>query len=448
MDFSDAYRYSGPVPAFSPDGRFVASVAEYRLIIREVETMRVVQLYSCLDRVDSIEWSANSIYVLCGIFSRGTIQVWSVESSEWSCKIDEGPAGVAAVRWSPDGCSVLVVAEFALRVTVWSLTDRKCRYLRGPKHVDRGVAFSADGAHMAVLERSDMKDWASVYDTRTWSEAAHFQLSTSDAADLAWSPEGCVLAVWDSCLKYKVVLVNPRNGSPLATYSAYDHEALGVKLCSWSPAGELLAVGSFDRCARLLDHVTWQPLLTAEHPQAVTAPAGVLVFREVRGRELGWGAGEPDEPAVPASRLHDPAARSSYVLADLPASVPFAKPALDAPSPKLGVGRCAWSGDGRYLATLEDSSGNAVWLWDLTAMELVAVLLHLAPVTDLAWGPRGSTLALVTGTNKVFLWTPGGATIAMLPLPTLQAFGCCWNNTATTLLLRGPEAFCCCYLTA
>lgn len=52
MDFSDAYRCSGPAPVFSPDGRFIASVAEYRLILREVESMRVVQLYSCLDRVD------------------------------------------------------------------------------------------------------------------------------------------------------------------------------------------------------------------------------------------------------------------------------------------------------------------------------------------------------------------------------------------------------------
>ncbi|GLC72039.1 hypothetical protein PLESTF_001197600 [Pleodorina starrii] len=448
MDFSDAFRCSGPAPAFSPDGRFLANVAEYRLIIREVETMRVVQLYSCLDRVDSIEWSSNSLYVLCGLFSRGVIQVWSVESSEWSCKIDEGPAGVAAVRWSPDGCCVLAVAEFGVRLTVWSLTDRKCVYLRGPKHAGgggergRGMAFSADGAHLAVLERSDMKDWVSVYDTRTWSEAAHFPLETSDAADLAWSPEGGVLAAWDTCLKYKVVLVDPRNGSPLATYAAYTHDALGVKVCSWSPGGELLAVGSFDRCARLLDHVSWQPLLTAEHPTSVAAPAQVVAFQE-----------EPDEPvggptASAASRPPDPSARSSYVIAQLPVPVPYAKPPLDAPAPKLGVGRCVWSGDGRYLATQEDSAGWAVWVWDLGAMELGAVLLHLEPITDMAWGPRGSTLAMVSGSSKVYLWTPGGASIVHLPLPTMQAFGCSWNNTATTLLLRGPEAFCCGYLTA
>jgi WD40 repeat protein len=96
MDFSEAYKFSGPSPIFSPDGRFLASVVEYRLIIREAETLSVVQLYSCLDRIDSMEWSPNSMYILCGLFSRAMIQVWSVEQSDWTCKIDEGPAGVQA----------------------------------------------------------------------------------------------------------------------------------------------------------------------------------------------------------------------------------------------------------------------------------------------------------------------------------------------------------------
>lgn len=154
MDFSQSFRCSGPHPAFSPNGRHVATAVGHRLIIRDSETLRVLQLYACLDSIDAIEWSPGSNYVMCGVFSRGLIQIWSVDSSEWSCKIDEGPAGVRAVRWSPDGTCVLAVAEWGLRVTVWSLTDRKCTYLGGPKHVGRGMAFSADGGHMAVLEVS------------------------------------------------------------------------------------------------------------------------------------------------------------------------------------------------------------------------------------------------------------------------------------------------------
>lgn len=55
-------------------------------------------------------------------------------------------------RWSPDGLSVLLVADFRVRLTVWSLVERKPTYLPGPKHYDRGIAFSPRGDQLAVLE--------------------------------------------------------------------------------------------------------------------------------------------------------------------------------------------------------------------------------------------------------------------------------------------------------
>lgn len=79
MDFSESYKISlGPEPAYSPDGRFLATSVEYRLIIREVESLRVVQIYACLDRVEELSWSANSLYVLCGLPKRGILQLFAV----------------------------------------------------------------------------------------------------------------------------------------------------------------------------------------------------------------------------------------------------------------------------------------------------------------------------------------------------------------------------------
>jgi hypothetical protein len=59
QDFSESYRCS-LLPAYSPDGRFIAAAVEYRLVIREVESLKVVQIYSCLDKIHRIEWSASS----------------------------------------------------------------------------------------------------------------------------------------------------------------------------------------------------------------------------------------------------------------------------------------------------------------------------------------------------------------------------------------------------
>lgn len=108
MDFSEPFKCSGPC-AFSPDGRFIASAAEYRLVIREALNLNVVQLYSCVDRIDSLEWSPNSLYVACGLFSRAIVQIWSSEQSDWACKIDEGPAGVqVAIRV---GMSAVIISQ-------------------------------------------------------------------------------------------------------------------------------------------------------------------------------------------------------------------------------------------------------------------------------------------------------------------------------------------------
>ena len=51
-----------------------------------------------------------------------------------------------------------------------------------------------------------------MYDARGWGQLAHYVVDTSDAADLAWAPDGGALALWDSCLTYKVGCQGARPG--------------------------------------------------------------------------------------------------------------------------------------------------------------------------------------------------------------------------------------------
>ena len=80
------------------------------------------------------------------------MQIWSIKDPDWTCKIDEGPAGVQCPRWSPDGQHILLVADFQIRLTIWSLVKRTCLHITGPKFADKGLAFSPSGAMMALLE--------------------------------------------------------------------------------------------------------------------------------------------------------------------------------------------------------------------------------------------------------------------------------------------------------
>ena len=63
--------------------------------------LQVVQLFSCLDKISYIEWANDSEYIRFGLNKRPLIQAWSLTQPEWTCKIDEGSAGIAYSRWSP-----------------------------------------------------------------------------------------------------------------------------------------------------------------------------------------------------------------------------------------------------------------------------------------------------------------------------------------------------------
>ncbi|KAJ1540124.1 WD repeat-containing protein wrap73, partial [Cladochytrium tenue] len=275
MDFTEIYKQTAFQCAFSPDARHLATAVDHRVVVRDATSLQIVQLYSCLARVHLVSWSPRDpALLLCASFSapappppggaadiepprgsaaardaggvgRAAVQVFSLRDPEWTACIEEGLAGLTAVRWAPDSRHILAFSDFQLRITVWSLTDTEAVYhIQYPKFSNRGFGFRPDGRYFALAERREGKDTVSVYDCEDWSLLKHFPVETSDLEDLAWSPDGRYIAVWDSLLEYRVAIYHP-DGRKAASYSAYEH-GLGVKTVSWSPSGQFLAVGSYD----------------------------------------------------------------------------------------------------------------------------------------------------------------------------------------------------------
>ena len=54
--------------------------------------------------------------------------------------------------WAPDGQHILVVSDFQIRISVWSLVTKLCVHLPGPKLPASSLAFSADGCMLALAE--------------------------------------------------------------------------------------------------------------------------------------------------------------------------------------------------------------------------------------------------------------------------------------------------------
>ncbi|XP_040947724.1 WD repeat-containing protein WRAP73 isoform X3 [Gossypium hirsutum] len=332
MEFTEAYKQTGPC-CFSPNARYIAVAVDYRLMIRDTLSFKVVQLFSCLDKISYIEWALDSEYILCGLYKRPMIQAWSLTQPEWTCKIDEGPAGIAYARWSPDSRHILTTSEFQLRLTVWSLVNTACVHVQWPKHGSKGVSFTKDGKFAAICTRRDCKDYINLLSCHSWEIMGVFAVDTLDMTDIQWSPDDSAIVIWDSPLEYKVLIYSP-DGRCLFKYQAYE-SGLGVKSVSWSPCGQFLAVGSYDQMLRVLNHLTWKTFAEFMHLSTVRAPCCAAVFKEVdEPLQLDMSGLCLDDDFMGGSGGHF---KVRYEVMEVPITFPFQKPPADKPNPKQGI---------------------------------------------------------------------------------------------------------------
>ena len=183
---------------------------DHRLVLRDAETLAVIFMQDCDSKIDKIEWSRDSDHVLCAMYRKGKVQCFRASDDAWRCAVDEGPAGIAFAKWSPCGTRVLCVTEFRLRLTVWSLIDATCVYVRAPKFADgRGLDFSPDGKFLAFVRRERCADSILVVDARDWTVASAFAVATEDLADARWSPDSTSIAVHDAPHAYGLILYAP-----------------------------------------------------------------------------------------------------------------------------------------------------------------------------------------------------------------------------------------------
>jgi WD40 repeat protein len=396
--------------------------------------MQIVHVYTCLDTIDSIQWSGDSQYVFVVIYQRGIVQVWSIEKPDWTCRITEGLAGLVAARWAPDSRSVLTTADFQIHLTAWNLTDGSAVAIKNPKNAGpvrtanrnrkNGLDFSPDGQFMALAHRIDCRDTVGIYSTSTWGKATEFATGTVDMDDLSWSPDGSVICVSDTELNYSIIIFSP-DGKRLSRYSAYEN-ALGVKSVAWNPAGTLLAVGSYDQNARLMTHASWNPIAELVHTVCVS-PGHAHVYCEVVVKGQGMDV------------------QTAYELASSQSRLKSVNPDPTKPNPRIGISTMGWSYDGKFLATKNDNMPHAVWIWTADKLRLYAVLIHRNVVRSFSWSPTKPTLAVCTGINKVFFWNPSGASWVDIPSNDFDVRGLRWNPQGTSILFLQTKQMCACF---
>jgi WD40 repeat protein len=199
---------TGSASVISPNGKFLASTMVSRLVLRELSKIsQILNVFQCLDKIDRIEFSPDSQYVLCGLYARNTVQVVSVSDFEWKCRISEGVAGIISVCWAPDSRTIITESDFGICLSAWSLCEEKHSIISFPKPSHKGfksqyIAFSDDKQFMAVVHRIELQDQIGIYSLHPLNELIKFKSKSYDISSIQWTPRDSNIITMDSPLHY------------------------------------------------------------------------------------------------------------------------------------------------------------------------------------------------------------------------------------------------------
>lgn len=152
MDFTETYKQTGSLVAFSPGAQFILTAVHDRLVVRRADTFQVARTWlvdnspsattailstsSSSGRtraagsgssapsdayISHIGWSKDSEYLFAACVKRGVVNVFKMRDEEWDARIEAGAEGLVRVEWAPDGRSLLCFSQWGVRQSTWCL---------------------------------------------------------------------------------------------------------------------------------------------------------------------------------------------------------------------------------------------------------------------------------------------------------------------------------------
>lgn len=148
MDFTEIYRQSSGLVAFSPGAHFILTAVADRLIVRRADSFNVSRSWQVSASpspsvaavslrppkatsrhtdnitqtpvISHVGWSSDSEYVFAACAKHGSVCVYRMRDEEWSAKIESGAEGLLKAEWAPDGRHILCFSEWAVSHTHYS----------------------------------------------------------------------------------------------------------------------------------------------------------------------------------------------------------------------------------------------------------------------------------------------------------------------------------------
>ncbi|KAK6346391.1 hypothetical protein TWF730_010717 [Orbilia blumenaviensis] len=400
----------------SPDGSLVASIQGSRLVLQDASTgevKRTTQLSSELSTtINFLKWSPptvpppstseggeeNNDIQTSNLPSRilvaddQVIEIFDAHNEDWKAILNPGFGGVKSVDFGSSLDEVLVLSEFGLKLTIWSLKTNFHVDLQHPKVGAQGFGYRPQTNHFALLNRPVAHDMLNLYSPGSYTPIKSVELSTVDAQALKWSPDGRWIAILESASAGYRVLLYTANGHMFRIHEQ-PCVGLGLRTVEWSSSGDFLVLGGYDGSVIFLNNFLFNKVVEMRHTIEVKTMA-----TDVWSEEL-TGLGE-----------------RHYTLITPPVHIPtVGSPASD-PKPKIGVSVISFCADETLVATKDERMPASVWIWSLESLTPLAILVQLSQVKAIQWHPsRGDLLAVVCGADfndvnttnmpSVYLWS-------------------------------------------
>ncbi|KAK6353153.1 hypothetical protein TWF696_005142 [Orbilia brochopaga] len=397
----------------SPDGSLIASVQGSRLLLQDVDTYeikRTIQLSAELSNICFLKWSPHGASLPADtgesesnppstprmrflVADEQVVEVYDAYDEEWKAVVTPGFGGVKNVDFGGSEDEVLILSEFGLKVTIWSLKDSSHVDIQYPKFGSKGFGYRPGTSHFALLTRPVAHDLLDIYSPQSYTPIKSVELPTIDAQGLKWSPDGRWIAIWDSPSAAYRVLLYTANGHMFRTHEQ-PCVGLGLRTVEWSPGGEYLVLGGYDGSVIFLNtFLQFNKVIEMRHTLEMKQPATDV-----------WS----EELSVHGDR--------HYTLITPPVNLPTVESPASDPNPKIGVSVISFSADGTLVVTKDERMSTSVWIWSLESLTPLAILVQLSQVKAIQWHPsRGDLLAVVCGADpnnastsnipSVYLWS-------------------------------------------
>ena len=372
-----------------------------------------------------------------------TIHIHDVTDPKWHACIDKASTTldkIAKLKFGFTNNEVLVFSDFGFKLTIWSVVTCRGVEMRDPKYNVQCYSFRPRSGHLALLTRAGAHDVLMLLSPENHELIDTVELTTVDAQEVAWSPDGCWLAIRDVASSGHKVMIYTADGHLFKTYTSIENTvdiSLGIKCMEWNPLTAVLAIGDYNENVTILSRNTVgapSPTTTLTLNERKFNP--ITIYRHPITINVSTATAWQEQ--LDASK------HRSYIPTLQPASPPTSASLARQVSagkqnsiPKHGISGMTFNADGTLLATKSDATPTTVWIWSLQSGAAVAVLIHHSPVKNFAWNPTERDLLLIhcaIPDPAIHFWKAGWDTPQVVRVPLERTGGrleVSWLHSAT-----------------